>query len=324
MAVSAERAVKYLQSLGVDCKDAKVIDLRARAPLSLASKFSAVTTIADGEAVAVCGYLGQSTDPAELAHDVRTLSEVLDAKIVLALKSVEKPIADALRQEKVNFLVPGRLAYIPPRVVLLPDGAYAAEAPELFKKLLPWTQVVLLNHLLKDGAERRIPFARIKDDLKLNHVYLSRAAAELERRDLARVTYEKTRAFLEFAQDRRMLWQLARDVLSSPSRRTIRLKRRPQGAPYAGISALSRCSDLSDDAEPTFAMTSAAAKGIPESAKCRLGGVKVELWRYDPGILSAEGECVDPLSLCLSLADEAKSDPRVEAEVAKVLENVLC
>ena len=107
------------------------------------------------------------------------------------------------------------------------------------------------------------------------------------------------------------LAEKARDVLSSPSRRTIRLKRRPQGVPYAGISALSRCSDLSDDAEPTFAMTSAAAKGIPESAKCRLGGVKVELWRYDPGILSADGECVDPLSLCLSLADEAKSDPRV-------------
>ena len=45
----------------------------------------------------------------------------------------------------------------------------------------------------------------------------------------------------------------------------------------------------------------------------------LELWRYDPGKLS-EGNCVDPLSLALSLQND--QDERVEMAVEEMLEKI--
>lgn len=46
--------------------------------------------------------------------------------------------------------------------------------------------------------------------------------------------------------------------------------------------------------------------------------VRIESWAYDPALLS-DGECVDELSLCLSLADSP--DERIQQQVDKLLED---
>jgi hypothetical protein len=47
---------------------------------------------------------------------------------------------------------------------------------------------------------------------------------------------------------------------------------------------------------------------------------EIELWRYEPALLSKDGKSVDPLSLYLSM--RGTSDERVEAALANLLKGI--
>jgi len=100
-------------------------------------------------------------------------------------------------------------------------------------------------------------------------------------------------------------------------------------AKWAGITALSKHSDLMDDAIPTIAVPEKTWKAIQENpSRYNVtipsyqdeGNTRLQYWRY----WSASGSrnCVDRISLYLSLKDEAESDPRIEAALNQLLAEV--
>ena len=189
------------------------------------------------------------------------------------------------------------------------------------KHLSPWAQVVLLFHILKNHGRRDLPYARLAKELHANKVYLTRAAKELERRQLANIEYSGTSGIIVFAHDGRALWRWAQEVLTSPVRKTIRTVNPPKQALRSGISALAERSMLVPDQFTTYAVVSADLNKIEKEDRREYEGDYVEGWKYDPKLLSGDDGLVDPLSLYLALRESA--DPRIEEAREAMLERVL-
>jgi hypothetical protein len=161
----------------------------------------------------------------------------------------------------------------------------------------------------------------LTETLHVNRVYLTRAAKELERRQLAKIEYSGTSGIIVFAHDGRALWQWSQEVLTSPVRKTIRTVSPPRHALRSGISALAERSMLVPDHSVTYAVISADLNKIEKSERREYEGDYVEGWKYDPRLLAGNDGLVDPLSLYLTLRENV--DPRIEEARESMLEKVL-
>jgi hypothetical protein len=118
------------------------------------------------------------------------------------------------------------------------------------------------------------------------------------------------------------LFTKTQPVLFNPVRRQFYIDRSelPENCFFAGESALSKKSMIGAPPVEVYGVAktrkfvSQTTQLIDNAKQCQ-----IELWRYDPTILSGE-QCADPLSLALSLAH--LNDERVELAVEEVLERV--
>ena len=115
----------------------------------------------------------------------------------------------------------------------------------------------------------------------------------------------------------------AKSCMSNPIKRTVYVPKTEikKELPVSGYSALSEYTMLNSPAVESRATVSIAewervASGRLQNSEDQCA---VELWRYDPRKLSA-GECVDRLSLALSLCEDR--DERIEEAVEEMLEQV--
>jgi len=154
---------------------------------------------------------------------------------------------------------------------------------------------------------------------------LTTAALELESAGLCKVAREGRSRHLEFSQGGKSLWKSALPHLSSPVRvrHWVRISASVQ-LPAAGLSALERYTDISDDPLPTFAVWQNEYRRRVETQELTLcecsddATAAVESWAYDPSRIVA-GDTVDRLSLYLSLRGSA--DERVEKALRMLLED---
>jgi len=133
---------------------------------------------------------------------------------------------------------------------------------------------------------------------------------------------------LRFSLAGRALWDAARPLLRSPVQRVVWVKTtHPLGNALvaAGLTALERLTMLADDPLPTYACRATTWSWLLHAHKVSPledddgAAARIELWRYVPGILAERG-AVDPLSLCLSVAESP--DERVQKAAAQVLEAI--
>jgi hypothetical protein len=157
---------------------------------------------------------------------------------------------------------------------------------------------------------------------------MTRAGDELADAGLAAKVGRGKMVVIEFVAARRDLWEKALPVMLSPVLKRIHVRlrgNRPALALDAGLTALSKLSDLAPGQEQVLAMTprtfKAVQKGLldlvpfpePETTT-------VELWRYEPALLSKGSRSVDPLSLYLSL--RGANDERVDAALNDLLKGI--
>jgi hypothetical protein len=164
-------------------------------------------------------------------------------------------------------------------------------------------------------------FSALRRRLNITPVNLSRAARELERRNLARTIRPGRDGGIEFTFDKKRIWDKASPVFVSPVRSQMRIKAKINDAVRSGITALAMYSDIVDDDFLTLALPASTAKKIPATKILRYGGDVVESWRYDPRLLNDGRGQVDPLSLCISLKGSA--DPRVQIATERLMEKTL-
>ena len=159
--------------------------------------------------------------------------------------------------------------------------------------------------------------------LSLTPTSISRASRQLEEMGLLKSEKRGVQKAIFADKEPRELFLFAKEYLISPIKRTIYVDKGNinEDLLLSGYSALSEYSMLSPDVLTYLASASiskwekdATSKLQNSSEQCA-----VELWRYDPRILSG-GKCVDRLSLALALAGD--KDERVEETIEEMLEDL--
>jgi len=321
MKLSVTQVRNYLNRLGVGIADGKTVDLRTALPLNVAGRYDAARAEVAGEECIILFPRSEDISPGDIALHNAAVRNTLSARPVFAFSRLDREFAACLKAAKVAYVVPSRQVFLPPNVILESNRAYADDEKPLGAHLTPWTQVVLLDCLLHERLPGVVWFSALRRRLNITPVNLSRAARELERRNLARTIRPGRDGGIEFTFDKKRIWDKASPVFVSPVRSQMRIKAKINDAVRSSITALAIYTDIVDDDFLTFALPASAAKMIPETKILRYGGDVVESWRYDPRLLNDGRGQVDPLSLCISLKGSA--DPRVQIATERLMEKTL-
>jgi hypothetical protein len=151
---------------------------------------------------------------------------------------------------------------------------------------------------------------------------LIKVKRELEAAELCDPVRSGRVVTLRFHVERRALWQKALPWLASPVRAThwVRWEKPPTQALMAGMTALSRATMIVDDRTPVYALHHKASKDNAfEICADRIDATaRLEIWNYNPRLLTIREEMVDPLSLFLSLRHDPNE--RVQDQLETLIE----
>jgi hypothetical protein len=254
------------------------------------------------------------------------LKELAERPVVFVTDALASYERKRLIEQKVPFIVPGNQLYLPDLGIDLreyfrqlkdaPDGA-----------LSPATQALLITALLRKPWKADWQPAETLAQLGYTAMTLSRAVKELTAADIATICHEGRTRWLRLDGLPAEIWEQAKPLLRSPVNRTAwayptaSLPR--QRTPFAGLSALASHSMLAEPPFPIYAVSSvqwrtAVRAGLEVLPEALPGACQWQVWSYTPALLP-DSKTVDPLSLTLSLQDEA--DERIQLALDELKEH---
>lgn len=239
-----------------------------------------------------------------------------------ALASYERK---RLIEQKVPFIVPGNQLYLPDLGIDLRE--YFRQRPQSPDTALsPATQAMLIITLLRKPWQVDWQPAEVVTELGYTPMTLSRAVKELTAAGIATLHNEGRARRLRMEHSAAETWEHAKPLLRNPVKRRVWAnpipKLKPPHVRLAGLSALARFSLLTEPEWPIYALspaqwkaaTQAGVETLPEQLP---GACEWQLWHYNPALVP-DSATVDPLSLTLSLQDEA--DERVQLALGELKE----
>jgi hypothetical protein len=221
-----------------------------------------------------------------------------------------------LIKQKVPFIVPSNQLYLPDLGIDLREH-FRGREPAADAGLSPATQAVIIAALLRTPWQAEWQPAPSISALGYTAMTASRVVKELLAAGIATLqTAGKSRS-LRMEHSAADTWQRAKGLLRSPVRRRVwvpALDANPRNLRLAGLSALARHTMIGDPPWFTYAIGPSHWKALRHSAvetsRVQVPGTSEwQLWHYSPTLVP-NSETVDPLSLTLSLQDEA--DERVQ------------
>ncbi len=222
-----------------------------------------------------------------------------------------------LVEQKVPFLVPGNQLYLPDLGIDLRE--YFRKPPASPDTALsPATQAMLITALLRRPWRAEWMPAEVASELGYTAMTLSRAVREITAAGIAASRTEVRARWLQTELTGAQTWERVKPLLRNPIKRCVWARLTPQWGPpqlrLTGLSALARCSMLSEPQWTTYAVSPAQWKvatqaGVELLPQFEPGTCEWELWHYSPA-LEPNSETVDPLSLTLSL--QGHTDERVQ------------
>lgn len=294
-------------------------------PLFLSERYQLQRTEIFGRMFLLALEKGASASAGEFEQHSNQLYHHLGEAAVLVLPALTQTARNRLVRRGVPFIVPGSQIFLPTAVMDL-RARFPQPKPSAGKSLTPAAQCLLLYHL-QCGSLEGVPLKQIAATIGYSPIMLTHVKDELEAAGLCQARRQGRAITLAFGKHGRELWDQARPLLSSPVQKQLPVHGQlPAGKMlFSGISALSRRTDLLEDRLPTYAMSAetfrtAQTQGLLQVGEDEIDATaRVECWRYDPTLLT-EGECVDPLSLYLSLS--RSPDDRVQQQLQHLLEQI--
>jgi DNA-binding transcriptional ArsR family regulator len=253
----------------------------------------------------------------------RALQQHWTGAVAFAFPRVTPRTRQRMVSEGLPFVVPGSQVYLPFLGTSLRER-YAAPRTSPAERLRPSAQVLFLASLMNPASAADTPTEAAKR-LGYTAMAMGQALTQLEDAGLMRVRKEGRERRFGLADDPAVLWERAQTLLASPVSRRHHLAGVPASArkgPVAGLSALATYSAIAEPGVLVVALDRAktkallGAKNIEELTGPEEADLTVEVWSYDPALLS-KAPAVDRLSLYLSLREDP--DERVQAALAEMM-----
>lgn len=274
----------------------------------------------------------QPDKAAVLKKHLKAIGQYFPGPVIYVVKNITSFNRKRLVEQRVAFIVPGKQLYLPFAATDLRDYFTAinrAPADEPKQLGAVAQQIVLLQ--LYQRWEEGISAQQLAEQLAVSKMTVSRAYTELVACGLADTVAIGRQKQLRFNQHGPQLWEHALPYLRSPVKKLLWVNRQDYEENLyrlgieAGETALSALGMMMT---PKHKTTAVNAKDWPSLKKLMYlkeqphdfaESVAIELWRYDPALLSEHG-VVDRLSLYLSL--DEKHDDRLGIAKDELLEEL--
>lgn len=262
--------------------------------------------------------------PDQLKKQSQVLQEIFGhMSVVYVFNSLEPWQRNRLIEKKVGFAEPFRQLYIPELFTQIRDGYGKRNGmTEVGYQLKIPTQLFLLYHLQIQRLEG-LQLQEIAGLLNYSAMTITRSIKELLAHALLHIegTKEKTVIFEFEGKD---LWEKVLPLMVSPVRETWYTDDRPNNkyTRIGGENALAYYSMLAEPREQTIVIgkdTFRISKSQLGKLNKRYGFNKLEVWHYDPTLLS-KGNEIDKLSLYLSLKDN--EDERLQGSLKNMINEI--
>lgn len=288
----------------------------AKLPLAITSCYN----LCDVEFIETVVTIAMPTEqdnisPMQLAKHQAKMMEAFHHPVVFVLELVESYKISRLTQAKVNFIVPGKLIFIPSLLITLRELKNKAKVmPE---KMPPVAQMLVLYHLEK-GKLDGLNTAEIAELTGLAYPTINVALRWLDTNNIITLVGGKQK-HVEIALSKIELWEKSLPFMSSPIERILFTDIKLTGGLMAGETAMGHYTMLAEPVTPIIAIDKVSAKENAALMNKEYGDIKVEVWKYSPALLSEDGYA-DRLSLYLCMKDI--QDERIQIECDTLIEEM--
>ena len=217
----------------------------------------------------------------------------------------------------VNFIIPYRQLFIPSLMMNL--RKITATIPTKTNLLTPVAQLTLLFHLQKEelnGFTTKQLFSKFNE----SYLTVSRAVKNLEELGLCTFVGKRNKQ-IQFNAKGKKLWLKSQNFLQNPVERVVFADEllKNNKAFVSNINTLSYYSMLNDETKRHYAIDKKNANKLTIKTNKYDGDNTIEIWRYNPEILSNNG-FLDKLSLFLSLKND--TDDRIQNELEQMISGI--
>lgn len=255
------------------------------------------------------------SSPMLLAKHQAKMTEIFSRPVVFVLERVESYNLTRLTRAKVDFIVPRKIIFMPSMMMVLRDVKNAAKA--LPDKMPPVAQFLILYHL----QVRRLDdmnTAAIADMTAMAYSTINQALKWLALSNFVELCGGKQKQ-VKFKMTGWELWDKALPMMTTPVERVVYTDMPLADSKLAGETAMGHYTMLAEPTTPVVAISKQLAREKTAVLNKEYGETKVEVWKYNPALLAKE-DCVDRLSLYLSLKDSV--DERVQMECDTLLNDM--
>ena len=254
---------------------------------------------------------------AALQKHIARIQKAERLPVILVLPSISRYRREAFVEAKIPFIVPEKQLYLPFIGTYMQERLDSEEVK--LKKFQPATQVLFFYYLYQ-GNQNMYMSDAVKA-LGYSAMTISRAAKQLVQTGFFAESKDGVQKILTGTTQGRELFDNIRPALINPVRRRTSVKKTDLNNEYllAGDSAIAKQTMLSDSMFCCYAVTGKQKLAELPYAMDANTDVVLELWKYDPTLLSKDG-MVDPLSLAMSFEDE--DDERIQDAIEELLDNL--
>lgn len=269
-----------------------------------------------------CLFMKPTGEPDTLSNIKKHMANVQKSTplpIVLELESMVARRRKSLIESRIPFVSPQCHIYLPFMGIALQERYATVTA--VAKTLMPSAQLLLFYYLYKDAAE--LYTNETAEIFNISPMQISRAIKQLTALGLVSTRKDGVRTVISSEECGAALFEKAKPYLLNPVRKRIYVERTelPANLPLTSYSALSELTMLGGAQAESFAFYGkrSAVTGTPTLVDNDTQA-EVEIWHYNPTLLSENPATVDALSLAVSLSFD--DNPRVEQSVNELLSSV--
>jgi len=247
------------------------------------------------------------------------IQDVEPYPVVLNLTVMTARQRQSLIKAQIPFIAPPCHIYLPFLGIALVGRFTSLDHPK--ETLMPASQLLLFYYLYQAKSELRT--GETSQMFGISTMQISRAVRQLISLRLVNDRKDGVRIIIYSKESRNDLFERAKPHLLNPVRKKLYVdyKKLTSGLPLAGYSALSELTMLGKPSIDTYAYHGKVGEidGLDTLIDYN-EQAEVEVWQYNPTVLSRKPGIVDTLSLVVSLLHD--DDPRVEQSIDELLSEI--
>ena len=280
-------------------------DIQKILPIVIKSNYDCYSTAIMGIDICLCFAKDEkSITPSKIQLHLQMLEQHVGKPCIIVLEDIPSYNIKRLIDQRVNFIIIGKQMFVPS--LMLDLRKMPTKDKDIKDQIPPLAQCMIL-YVLQIGYLTET-ISELTELFGVSYSTANRAVRWLQSKGF--IFTGRANKNIQFLFLGYELWDKALPHLISPIEKTIKTNCQPTNA------LLSSCSVFSDDMK-TCAIYKDGSKNIPETIN---GDYTIEVWKYNPMILSKDKKHVDSLSLYLSLKDN--TDNESIAMVNRLLEEV--